>query len=330
MPIIYYEDDADVNMLSGRVIGVIGYGRNSRPVALNLRHSGLKVMIGCDESAYEAAQSDGFVAAPIPTVVQQADVILLTVPDEDLPDVYMAQIAPHLRRRHTLILLSAYVIAFGFIEPPPFVDVGLVAPRTIDGTLAGRFSEQAPYSSFVAVWQDSSRQAWDMVLALAAALGALQQGAVEVSIEQEAELTLLVEQVLMPIFYHVMLTAFRLTMQAGYPLDAALVDLYLKGKFTHYMEKVADEGLLEALKSLSKSTQFGMLSHLDRFNDLKLERLMEITLEEIRSGDFAREWMRERVDNYPRLRKLLSQQEKFDLWELEQQTLDMLNRDKTV
>jgi ketol-acid reductoisomerase len=178
----------------------------------------------------------------------------------------------------------------------------------------------------VAVGQDATGQAWPTVLALAKAIGSLRLGAVEVSMEQEAELDLFVQQAVMPVFHHVVITAARLLTRLGYPPEAALTDLYLSGEFIDYLQQAAESGLLHALELTSLTGQYGTISRMERFNELKMERLMEITLEEIRSGAFAKEWAKEYADGYPRLRKLLKIQQEMDLWELEQQTLDLLRR----
>ena len=104
------------------------------------------------------------------------------------------------------------------------------------------------------------------------------------------------------------------------------MDLYLSGEFNDYLSRAADNGLIHALQLSSLTGQYGIFSRLERFNDLKLERLMEVTLEEIRSGNFAKEWAKEYADGYPRLRKLTTQQERMDLWELEQQTIESLRK----
>jgi ketol-acid reductoisomerase len=249
---------------------------------------------------------------------------MLMLPDEVMTQPYMAHISPHLKRDDTLIFSSAYNLAFGYIEPPPFVDVGLIAPRTIGGVVRERYMGGESFPSFVAVGQDSTGRTWQTVLGLALALGALRVGAVEVSIEQEAQINLFLQQAVLPAFYNMMVTAARLMLKNGYPPEALLCDMYLSGKFTDHVRQVAHSGLLSSLDATTATGKYGVFSRMERFNELKLERLMEITLEEIRSGDFAQEWSREHAAGSPRLQKLIRQQEALDVWELEQQTLDLM------
>ncbi len=323
---IYSEQNGDLDYLTGKQVAMIGYVGMGRPIALNLRDSGIRVVVGVyEKDSGPIARADGLRTATIETAVQECDVLMLLLPDEAMPQVYLERISPYLRKGHTLIFTSGYNIAYGYIEAPPFVDVGLVAPRILGASIRERYLNNKGFYSFVAVGQDSGGQAWPTILAIAKAIGSLRAGAIEVSIEQETELDLFIQQAILPAVHHIMLTAARLLIRMGYPSEAALTDLYLSGEFTDYLQRAADAGLLHALRLSSLTGQYGIFSRLNRFNDLKLERLMEVTLDEIRDGDFAREWSKEYADGYSRLKKLLKNQEDMDLWELEQQALDLLH-----
>ncbi len=325
MTVIYHEEDGDLDYLAGKTIGIIGYGNLGRPFALNLRDSGFKAIIGIREQARGAtARADSLRTASIEDIARESNILLLMLPDEVMPQVYLEKISPHLTQGKTLIFGSGYNIAFGFIEAPPFVDVGLIAPRMLGTAVRERYLSEQGFYSFVAVGQDATGQAWPTVLALAKALGSLRAGALEVSIEQEAQLDLFIQQAILPALHHIMTTAAHLLLRLGFPPEAALMDLYISGEFTEYLERSADSGLLHTLRLSSLTGQYGIFSRLARFNALKLERLMEVTLEEISSGEFSREWSKEYADGYRRLQSLIKDQERMDLWELEQQTLDLL------
>jgi ketol-acid reductoisomerase len=327
MTVIYREEDGDVRVLEGRQIAVVGYGNLGRPFALNLRDNGVRVTVGVrDQEHGDKAHSDGFAAATIEDAVADAQIILMMLPDEVMPQVYLERVSPHLERGDSLVFGSGYNVAFGFIEAPPFVDVGLIAPRTLGAAVRERFERGEGFNSFVAVGQDASGRAWQTVLALAKAVGSLKAGAVEVSMEQEAELDLFVQQAVLPVFHHLMITAANLLMKMGYPAEAAFSDLYLSGEFSDYFQRASQSGLLNALNTTSITSRYGAMSRMERFNDLKMERLMEITLDEIRRGSFAREWAKEFSDGYPRLRKIQDGLEKLELWNFEQDALDLLGR----
>lgn len=331
MSIIYQAMDGDLDYLTGRRVGVIGYGNMGRPIALNMRDSRVEVVISdTDDQRQAVAQQDGFLLLPTSDLVQQVQIIMLLVPDERMPQIYLEGVSPHLTRHHTLIFSSAYNIAFGFIEPPPFIDVGLIAPRALGIAVRERFLADQGFFSFLAVGQDASGQAWPMVLALAKAIGSLRDdaGGIEIAFEREAELDLFIQQAIMPMLHHVFVTAAQTLMEAGYPPEVAFTELYMSGELEDFIRRISVEGIFPTLRLASLTSQYGTFSRMDRFSDLKLNRLMEVTLEEIRSGGFAREWVKEYGDGYNRLRKLLRTQSKLELWEMEQQALDMLHPDR--
>ncbi len=325
MATIYRENDADRQILAGKTIGLIGYGNLGRPVANNLRDSGLRVVIGLREDETRAhAREDGFEPLDIERVVPRCHILMLLLPDEVTPEVYLERVSPYLQRGHLLVFASGYNIAFGFVEPPPFVDVGMIAPRTIGAAVRRRYLDGSGYYSFVGLGQDASGNALQTLLALAKAMGSLQAGAIEMSMEQEAQLDLFVQQAILPAFHHVMTTAASLLLEMGYPPEAVMMDLIISGEFTDYLSSASRQGLLRALRLSSLTSQYGIFSRLSRFKDLKLESLMESTLEEIRRGDFAIEWSREYEQGYPRLASLLGAQERQRLYALEQATLERL------
>lgn len=327
MTMVYHDEDGNVEYLRGKRIGVIGYGNMGSPMALNLRDSGVSVIVHEPRSERRAqAVADGFTPVEIAELVTQSDIIMPLLRDEAMPKIYLEGVSPHLRRGQTLIFSSAYNLTFGFIEAPPFVDVGLVAARTHGAAVREHYLSGEGYASFVAVAQDASRNAWQNVLAIAKAAGALKVGAVEIRFEQETELDLFLQQAVLPVLHHVVITAAELLMKLGFPPEAVFTELYLSGETADYLRQAASAGLLKALDAQSLTAQYGILSRYERFNDLKLERLMEITLEEIRGSKFAQEWSKEFNADYPRLRTLLKNRQSMELWELEQQTLDLLRR----
>lgn len=327
MPVVYYEDDADSNVLAEKRVVLFGYGQQGRLAGLNMRDNGVRLLVSGTPGDITEARSDGFITADPTVAAKEADVLIFMLPDEKTTDFYMQYVSPHLKRGNVLIFGSAYNVAFGFVEPPPFVDVGVVAPRTAGGIpWKSRLSGDG-FPSFVAVGQDASTHAWEVTLAVALVMGVLRSGAVEVSVEQEAEISLFIQQAVMPLFYQIIVSAARLLSEEGYPPEAIFTDLYLSGKFSNYFESITRSGVIPALETMSRTAQYGTLSRLDRFKELKLSRLMEVTLEEIRDGNFAREWSQEYNVGQQRLDKLLKAQKSMDMWELEQQTLDMLQQE---
>src|SRR5690606_21820305 len=142
--------------------------------------------------------------------------------------------------------------------------------------------------------------------------------------ERETELDLFIQQAIVPIFHNMILTAVRIFNEECYPPEAAYTDLNLSGEFHDYLRHAGQSGLLPALRLASLSTQYETFTSMHSLEDLKIQRLMEVTLREIREGVFAKEWAKEYADGYHRLRKLRKSHESHELWEWEQQALDML------
>ena len=325
MATIYREEDANLNLLSGKTVGVIGFGNLGRPVANNLRDSGIRTLIGLPhDETRDHAREDGFEPQDIETVIPRCHILILLIPDEVLPEVYLEKISPYMARGHLLVFASGYNIAFGFVEPPPFVDVGMIAPRTIGAAVRSRFLDGSGFYSFVGAGQDATGATLEPLLALAKAMGSLRAGAIEMSMQQESQLDLFVQQAILPAFHHVMTTAADVLLEMGYPAEAVMMDLIISGEFKDYLSRASERGLLHAMRLSSLTGQYDIFSRLHRFKELKLEGLMEASLDEIRSGDFSVEWSREYENGYPRLARLLQAQEQLALWALEQDTLNRL------
>lgn len=322
---MFHNSDANVSVLAGRRVSVIGYGNMGRPFALNLRDSGVPLTIGVTfDEAIQSAKADGFQTMPIKDAAQQADVLLMLLPDEVMPEVYSRDISPTLKVNDVLAFASGYTVAFGYVEPPPFVDTVLIAPRTIGAGVREGFQSGAGFLSFLAVEQDASGQGWPIVLGLAQALGALGSGALELTFRQEAELDLFVQQAFLPALHNLLINAADVLVSEGYPPEAALLDLYMSGEIGYSLNKAAQQGFMDTLRMYSLTAQYGMLSRAERFADPRLRRQMENALEDIRNGKFAEEWSAEYANGYPRLDQLRRKREKLSIWEMEQQLIAAL------
>ncbi|MBI5929138.1 MAG: NAD(P)-binding domain-containing protein [Chloroflexi bacterium] len=325
MTTIYYEKDADLRNLRQRQITVIGYGNLGRSIALNLRDSGFDLIVGNREDDYaRLARNDGFLVMPITQAAQGADTIFLMIPDETMPQVYLDHIAPNLRTGDMLIFASGYNIAFGYIEPPNHVDAGLIAPRTLGIGVRDGFLNGLGYPCFVAVAQDGSGRAWDYLLALAGAIGALKQGAIEVSFNQEVEIDLFLHQAVLSAIHSTLLTAADVLIREGYPPEVVLTELYLSGELGMLFSRAGVTGLTNALQMISPAGQYGMMSRTERFQEVKMQRQLESILDNIRQGNFAQEWISESADGYPRLKALQRRFQLSPLWRYEREVLDIL------
>ncbi|MBY0587094.1 ketol-acid reductoisomerase [bacterium] len=291
MTTIYRESDANPELLQQHKIAVIGFGNQGRSQAMNLRDSGLHVIIGNIDDEYRArALEDGFEVLPIDQAVKLADVVMILLPDEVIPEVYRQQVAPNLQAGSMLSFASGYAVTYKTIQIMPMVDVVLIAPRMIGEGVRQLYLSGEGYFSFLAVHQDATGQARGRLLSLAHAVGTLRKGGVEVTFAIETELDLFNEQAFGPAFGRVLLTAIDTLIKAGYPREAVLLEFYLSGELSFILKDMAQTGLIEQLDRHSQTSQYGALSRGIKFLGLNLARPMRKILENIRQGKFAREW----------------------------------------
>ncbi len=317
---IYHDSDADLGVLSGCTIAVVGYGNQGRSQALNLRDSGLRVIVGnIMDASLERAREDGFEALPIADACARADVIMLLVPDEVMPEVFEKDVAPHLQPDKVLDFASGYNVAFGLIKPPDFVDVVLVAPRMIGPGVRDTFVSGEGFASFVGVHQDASGQAKARMLALAKGVGSTRAGCIEMSMHDEASLDLFTEQGFGPAFGNVMMAAVDTLIEAGYPPEAVLVELFLSGELAYTFQKIREVGMLAQMDFHSHTSQYGSMTRGAKFASLipTLKEKMKESLEEIRSGRFSEEWSTDRAEKLKLLEKMKELRSKLPFAEYE-------------
>jgi ketol-acid reductoisomerase len=317
---IYHDQDADLETLAGKTLAVIGYGNQGRSQALNLRDSGLRVVVGnVGDESLARARDEGFEATPIAEACARADAILLLVPDEVMPGVYERDVAPSLRSGDLLDFASGYNIAFGLIRPPADVDVVMVAPRMIGPGVRDTYIDGRGFPSFVGVHQDASGEARQRMLALAKGLGSTRAGCIEMSFRDEACLDLFTEQGFGPAFGRVLTTAVETLVDAGFPPEAVLLELYLSGELAYTFEKIREVGLLRQMDFHSRTSQYGSITRSARFAHLAepLRERMQEVLEDIRSGRFAEEWSGQQAtaqETFAKIREV-REQTPFAAWE---------------
>jgi ketol-acid reductoisomerase len=301
---VYYDEDASLEPLRGRTVAVIGYGNQGRAQALNLRDSDVDVLVGNRGDEYaEQARADGFAPSPIAEAARRADVLLLLLPDELQPEIYASSIGPHLRPGSALGFAHGYNVAFGLIAPPAEVDVLLVAPRMIGAGVRERYLSGEGFPSFVGVHQDATGHAKQRMLAIARAIGSTRAGCLETSFQDEATLDLFTEQAFGPAFGAAMRAALETLVEAGYPPEAVVLELYLSGELSTSLAKAAELGMIAQWELHSHTSQYGTMTRSARFADLDLKGRMREILGEIRSGAFAREWQAEQAAGLPLYRQ---------------------------
>jgi ketol-acid reductoisomerase len=297
---IFYETDASLDELRAADVAVIGYGNQGRSWALNLRDSGVPVRV-CVRSdpSRDTAVSEGFDAGDISSA-SDADVICVLVPDDVIPALDFSP-----RADACTVVASGYTPAFGRFEPAG--DIGMVAPRMLGPEVRRCYEEGGGFITAVGVHRDVTGRALPRVLAVALAIGGLREGAIELTLEQEAILDLAVEQVLSPALTHVSNSFLGAMLDRGIPLEAVVTELVLSGEVERTYRLLRESGYANQLAYHSPTSQYGQLSRRGRFDHLDVRSTMDQLTDDISSGHFADEWDAERDAGYPVLNDLREQ-----------------------
>lgn len=297
---IWYEKDADRHAIAGQKVAVVGYGNQGRCWALNLRDSGLDVTVCVrrDETR-EQAERDGFAARDL-DAASEADIVCVLVPDDVIPGLPIAPSASALT-----IVASGYSLAFDRFAPDG--DVGMIAPRMLGPEVRRTYEEGVGFITALGVHEDRTGTAHPRLLAVAAALGGLKQGGIQMTPHQEAVLDLAVEQVLSPALTYVN-SAFVSVMDAfGIPFEAILTELFYSGEVERNFRLLREEGFVGQLAYHSPASQYGQLSRRGSYDHLDIEPVMTAITEAIADGRFADEWDAEAERGYPTLDALRDQ-----------------------
>jgi len=301
---IYYDDDADLSVLEGKTIAIIGYGNQGGAQAQNMRDSGVNVIIGSieDESA-KKAREDGFEVYPISEAASKADVVHILIPDEYQGGVYEKEIAPQMKVGKALMFSHGFNIRFKRIKPPADVDVIMVAPKGPGVLVRQTYLDGFGTPALIAVEQDASRKAKDIVLAIAKALGSTKAGVIETTFPEETETDLFGEQVdLCGGVTELIKASFDTLVEAGYQPEIAYFEVL------HELKLITDliqEGGLEYMwKCVSNTAEYGGRTRGKEIITGEIRETMKGILKDIKSGKFADEWVGECEDGMPNLKRM--------------------------
>jgi ketol-acid reductoisomerase len=296
---ILYETDADLDAIAGQQVAVVGYGNQGRSWALNLRDSGVDVVVCVRADDTRAtAEADGFATSDV-EAAGDADVICLLVPDDIISTL---PITP--RHDSLVIVASGYTLAFNRLAPPG--DAGMVAPRMLGPEVRRCYEEGVGFITAIGVERDVTGTARARTLAIAKAIGGLRQGALPLTPMQEAVLDLGVEQALSPILRRVNESFIGVMMEHGIPIEAILTELFLSGEVERTYRLVRLEGGAAQTLHHSPTSQYGQLSRVGRYDHLDVAATIRELMDDITSGRFADEWDAEREAGYPVLDSLRS------------------------
>ncbi len=289
---MYYDDDADLSVISGRQVAVIGYGSQGHAHALSLRDSGVDVRVGLAEGSKSRAkaEAEGLRVVSVAEAVQEADVIMLLTPDHVQRTVYKESIEPHLAEGDALFFGHGFNIRFGYITPPPGVDVCMVAPKGPGHLVRREFSDGRGVPVIVAVENDATGKAWDLTLSYAKALGGLRAGGIKSTFTEECETDLFGEQaVLCGGMSQLVQYGFETLTEAGYQPEVAYFECLHELKLI--VDLMYEGGIAKQRWSVSDTAEYGDYVSGPRVIDPHVKENMQAVLADIVSGAFAKRFI---------------------------------------
>ena len=305
---IYRDKQIRLDALRGKVCGVIGFGSQGHAHALNLRDNGFNVVVGLRRNSKRRrlARAHHLPVLDLPEAVEQSDIIFLALPDTTMPVVFRRQIAPHLRAGQTLLFAHGFAVVYKTVVPPPTVDIIMVAPKGLGQMVRREFVAGRGVPALVAVEHDFTGQARAIAFAWAKAIGCARAGVIETTFREETETDLFGEQAVLcggtTALIH---TAFETLVRAGYAPELAYFECLHELKFI--VDMIHEVGIAGMRDLISDTAKWGDLTVGPRIVDQEVTKNMRAALEKIRSGEFAREFIREMETGQRRYHALLQQ-----------------------
>jgi ketol-acid reductoisomerase len=295
-----YEKDADLHLLDGKTVAVIGFGSQGHAHSQNLRDSGVKVVVAeaPGSAAWNRAAAAGFEVLTASAAAALADVIMMVVPDQTQKVVYEAAIRDNLKDGDMLMFAHGFNIHFSQIVPPPNVDVTMIAPKGPGHLVRRVYTEGGGVPALVAVYQDATGNARDKALAYAYGIGALRAGVIETTFKEETETDLFGEQaVLCGGVSELIRAGFETLVDAGYQPEIAYFECLHELKLI--VDLIQEHGISGMRYSISDTAEYGDMTRGKRVISEDVRGEMELILEEIQTGEFAREWILENMAGRP-------------------------------
>lgn len=302
---VYYDSDADLNLLKEKKLTVIGFGSQGHAHALNLKESGMDVAVGLRKTSarWKEAEQSGVKVMTVDEASAWGDIIMILLPDQNHKEVYEKEIKPHLRSGKTLAFAHGFNILYKQVEPPKDVDVIMIAPKSPGHLVRRTYQEGSGTPCLIAIHQDASGNARNTALAWAKGIGGTRAGVIETTFKDETETDLFGEQaVLCGGSAELIKAGFETLVEAGYPADLAyfecmhelklIVDLYYEG------------GLSRMNYSVSDTAEYGGMTRGPKVITSETKKVMKQILTDIQTGKFADEWITENKNGQPVLNKL--------------------------
>ena len=322
---IYYDKDADLSILKDKAIAIIGYGIQGRGQALCLKDSGCRVIISELEGTpnFEQAKKDGFIPVAAAQAAKAADIIQILTQDHVQAKVYKESIKPYLKKGKALCFSHGFNIRFKQIKPPKDVDVFMVAPKGPGALVRRMYEEGKGVPCLLAIFQDATGEAKQLGLAYAKAIGATRAGVIETTFDEETETDLFGEQaVLCGGVTELIKAGFDTLVAAGYQPEIAYFEVLHELKLiTDLIQEVGISGMR---RRVSNTACYGDLTRGPKIITEKTRKTMQKILKDIKSGKFAREWIKENEAGRPNFNKLLGDGDKHLIEEVGRKLREMM------
>jgi ketol-acid reductoisomerase len=302
---MFYDDDADLSVIQGRKVAVIGYGSQGHAHALNLRDSGVDVRVGLAEGSKSKAkaEAEGLTVRSVADAVKEADLVVILTPDQVQRHVYAKDIQPNLREGAALLFGHGFNIRFGYIKPEPGSDVLMVAPKGPGHLVRREFVDGRGVPVLLAVEQDPSGQAWDLAKAYGKAIGGLRAGAIKTTFTEETETDLFGEQaVLCGGASQLVMYGFETLVEAGYQPEVAYFECLHELKLI--VDLMIEGGIAKQRWSVSDTAEYGDYVSGPRVIDPHVKENMQAVLADIRSGTFAQRFIDDQDAGAPEFKAL--------------------------
>jgi ketol-acid reductoisomerase len=304
---MYYDNDADLDLLNGKTVAILGYGSQGHAHSLNLKDSGVEVVVGLrpDSSSVEKAQSSGLEVTDVADAASRGDVVMVLLPDEKHGQVWQEHIRDGIAPGKTLLFGHGFSVHYGEVEPPPEVDVALVAPKGPGHLVRRQYLEGSGVPGLVAIHQNASGNALELTLAYAKGIGCTRGGVIETTFKDETETDLFGEQaVLCGGVSELVQAGYETLVDAGYDPKLAYFECLHELKLI--VDLMYEKGLSGMRFSVSNTAEYGDYTRGKRIISDETRQAMRDVLAEIQSGEFAREWIAENragQENFRRMRE---------------------------
>lgn len=306
---LFYDDDADLSIIQGKQVAVIGYGSQGHAHALNLRDSGVDVRVGLAEGSKSRAkaEAEGLRVLDVAQAVEEADVIVVLTPDQVQRHVYTESIEPNLVDGDALVFGHGFNIRYGYIKPSAGVDVLLVAPKAPGHTVRREFVAGRGIPDIIAVEQDASGQGWDLALSYAKAIGGARAGVIKTTFTEETETDLFGEQaVLCGGMSHLVQAGFETLTEAGYQPEIAYFEVLHELKLI--VDLMWEGGIAKQRWSISDTAEYGDYVSGPRVIDSSVKERMQAVLSDIQDGSFAKRFIDDQDAGAPEFLALREQE----------------------